>query len=274
MTTFRTGHTAAAAAILIILSAAPACGGERQSGEVFRDCRQCPEIVVIPAGSFVMGSDDPGARGQFRKEMPARRVTIERPFAIGKFEVTFDEWQACRDDGGCTVKPDDHKWGRGRRPVVNITFANTGEYLRWITNKTGHSYRLPTEAEWEYAARAGTATAYSWGDEVGMDNANCRTCAPEISHQTFPVGSYKPNPFGLYDVHGNVWEWVEDCWNPNHKGAPVDGSARLSGKCQYRVTRSGSWYYVSTNVRSAYRAKYIARAYSYGIGFRLLRELP
>ncbi len=274
MTTFRTSQAAAAAVAFIILAAAPACGGERQSGEVFRDCRQCPEIVAVPAGSFVMGSDDPGARGQFKKEIPAHRVTIKRPFAIGKFEVTFDEWRACRDDGGCQAKPNDHKWGRGRRPVVNITFANVGNYLRWITSKTGHSYRLPTEAEWEYAARAGTATAYSWGDEVGMDNANCRTCAPEISHQTFPVGSYKPNPFGLYDVHGNVWEWVEDCWNPNHNGAPGDGSVRLSGDCRYRVTRSGSWYYVSTNVRSAYRAKYPAKAYSYGIGFRVLRELP
>jgi formylglycine-generating enzyme required for sulfatase activity len=123
-------------------------------------------------------------------------------------------------------------------------------------------------------ARAGTRTAYSWGDDPGTTNANCRTCAPHISHKSYKVGKYKPNPWGLFDVHGNVWEWVEDCWNKAHAGAPADGSARTEGKCRYRVTRSGSWYYVSTNVRSGYRAKFIARAYSYGIGLRPLRELP
>jgi len=262
-------YSAVLAAIVVVLSVSPARGGESRPGEVFRDCPQCPELVVVPAGSFVMGTD-----GKKRYEKPAHRVEIPRPFAIGKYELTFEEWGVCVDAGGCKRLPNDHEWGRGRRPVMNITWEEAKEYLNWLGAKTGHAYRLPTEAEWEFAARGGTTTEYSWGDDVGTDNANCRTCAPKISHETFEVGRYKPNPFGLYDVHGNVWEWVEDCWNPNYVDAPVDGSANIDGDCRYRVTRSGSWYYVSSNVRSAYRAKYIAKAFSYGIGLRVLRELP
>lgn len=245
-----------------------------KAGKLFRDCPQCPIMVVIPAGSYVMGSDDPGPRGKYRYELPAHKVTIPHPFAIGQYEVTFQEWEACHKDGVCSVLPDDHKWGKGRRPIMNISFAHTGEYLRWISKKTGKTYRLPSEAEWEYAARGGTTTQYSWGDAPGKTNANCRTCLPKIPHQTFPVGTYKPNPFGLYDVHGNVWEWMQDCWTPHYIGAPTDGSPRTSGDCKYRVTRSGSWYYVSSNVRSAYRAKFLAKAFSYGIGMRVVRELP
>jgi formylglycine-generating enzyme required for sulfatase activity len=258
---------AAAAAVLLV--PAPAEAGDRKAGDVFRDCDACPEMVVVPAGTYVMGEDK-----RHRYEKPAHEVTIAKPFAIGRFELTFDEWEACHADGACEKNPDDHKWGRGRRPVMNISWFDARQYLGWISKKTGHTYRLPTEAEWEYAARAGTRTAYSWGEEPGKTNANCRTCAPHISHKTYPVGKYEPNPWGLYDVHGNVWEWVEDCWHKSHAGAPADGSARSDGKCRYRVTRSGSWYYVSTNVRSGYRAKFIARAYSYGIGLRPLRELP
>lgn len=247
------------------LAAAPAGAAEPV---VFRDCPQCPEMVTAPAGSFIMGDD-----GDFKYEKPAHRVTIPYSFAIGRYEVTFDEWAACLDEGGCQKNPDDHKWGREKRPVVNITFDEAEGYAGWLSAKTGHKYRLPTEAEWEYAARGGTDTEYWWGDEVGDDNANCRTCAPTISHETYPVGSYKPNPFGLYDVHGNVWEWVRDCWRPDYLNAPVDGAARLDGDCRFRVNRSGSWYYVSTNVRAAYRAKFPANAFSYGIGLRVVREV-
>ena len=284
-------------AVLLTLTPSLAAD-ERRPSESFRDCPQCPELLVVPAGTYLMGKD-----GGAKREGPAHRVTIGSAFAIGKYEATFDEWEVCIEEGGCKVMimgpaplgkrevsfaewkacltddqcqalPDDHKWGRGRHPVMNINFSEAEDFVRWLSRKTGHVYRLPTEAEWEYAARGGTSTAYSWGDEVGSDNANCRTCAPTKSHKTFPVGSYKPNPFGLYDVHGNVWEWVQDCWYPSHEGAPADGSARLADTCKYRTTRSGSWYYVSTNVRSTYRARFNPRAFSYGIGLRVLRELP
>ncbi len=238
-------------------------------GEVFRDCPRCPELAVLPAGSFIMGS-----QSRFKREMPAHRVTLARSFALGRFEVTFDEWKACSDDGACKADPDDHKWGRGRRPVINVTFDQIKAYLAWLSSKTGRTYRLPSEAEWEYAARGGTKTKYWWGDQVGKGKANCRDCGPKTSRRTYPTGTFEPNPFGLYDVHGNVWEWVEDCWNPDYTNAPADGSARLDGDCALRVTRSGSWYYFSKNLRSAARSKFPAKAYSYGIGFRVLREGP
>ncbi len=241
-----------------------------ESGVVFQDCAVCPEMTVIPAGSFIMGSD-----GRHKYERPSRQVTITRPFAMGVYEVTFDEWQACFFDGACAQVPDDHKWGKGRRPVMNITWFDTQTYLAWLSKKTGHNYRLPTEAEWEFAARGGTTTEFWWGDEVGENLANCRDCkSPWSKKGSAPVGSFKPNPFGLYDVHGNEWEWLQDCWNPSHRGAPSDGSARLDGDCQFRVIRSGSWYYFSKNMRSAWRFKNDARVKSYGIGMRVLRELP
>ncbi len=227
-------------------------------------------MVVVPAGSYVMGSD-----GRHKYERPAHRVAIAKPFAIGRYEVTFDEWQACVDGGGCARMPDDHTWGRGRRPVINIDWREARDYAAWLGAETGQPYRLPSEAEWEYAARAGTTTAYWWGDEVGVNRANCRDCGSKWSKKgSAPVGSFEANPFGLYDMHGNIWEWTEDCWNPNHVDAPTDGSARLEGDCALRLTRSGSWYYFSKNVRSAWRFKIDARVRSYGIGLRVLRDLP
>ena len=241
-------------------------------GTIFKDCATCPELVVVPEGRFVMGSN-----GRYETESPAHLVDIKQPFAIGRYEVTFDQWQMCVTDGGCTTEPDDHTWGRGARPVMNVTWFEAAEYAAWISRRSGRAYRLPTEAEWEYAARAGTRTEYAWGDEAtGKALANCRDCGAEISHQTEPVGSFPPNPWGLYDMHGNVWEWTADCWVPNYEAAPADGSARqvpAGGKCAERVMRSGSWYYFSKNLRSRWRAKNDPRVRSYGIGFRLVREL-
>ncbi|MBL6928597.1 MAG: formylglycine-generating enzyme family protein [Rhodospirillales bacterium] len=247
----------------------PVQAAEYKPGDSIWDCSTCPEMIVVPAGSFTMGADS-----RYKYERPAHKVTIPKPFAIGRFEITFDQWLACVDEGGCAKDPDDHKWGKGIHPIMNISWAEANGYTEWLSKKTGHTYRLPSEAEWEYAARGGTTTAYSWGDAPGKDRANCRNCGDEIPHRTFPVGSFEPNPFGLYDVHGNVWEWTADCWNATHKDAPGDGSTRLAGNCMMRVTRSGSWYYVNTNLRSAYRSKYPAKAFSYGIGMRILRELP
>jgi len=251
------------------MAAEPGKDGAKKPGDFFSDCEDCPELAVIPAGSYLMG-----AGGLYKREKPAHEVTIPRPFAMGRYEVTFDQWKACGDGGGCARKPDDHKWGRGKRPVMNITFGDAKGYLAWISAKTGKTYRLPTEAEWEYAARAGTTTQFWWGDAIGSKKANCRDCAPTISHETYPVGTFEANPFGLYDVHGNVWEWVEDCWNPTYYNAPTDGSAWTESNCHFRTTRSGSWYYFNKNLRSASRSKFPAKAFSYGIGFRVVRELP
>ena len=265
------GSVPAILALLGFLMAAPANAGQAQEpGDTFRDCVACPEMVVLPAGAFVMGTD-----GRHEYERPAHRVTLDRAFAMGKFELTFEEWGACFDDGGCGRMPDDHKWGRGRRPVINITWNDTKTYVEWLGAKTGKTYRLPTEAEWEYAAHAGTTSEFSWGDEVGKNLANCRDCGSKWSQkESAPVGSFAPNPFGLHDMHGNIWEWVEDCWTPSHQGAPADGRARLDGDCRNRVMRGGSWYYFSKNARSTWRFKNDARVKSYGIGMRVVRELP
>ncbi len=239
-------------------------------GDVFRDCPKCPEMKVLPAGLFVMGTN-----GRHKRERPARRVRVAKPFAIGVSELTFDSWQACLDDGGCKHVPDDHDWGRGNRPVINVKISNVENYIAWINAKTGKTYRLPSEAEWEYAARGGTTTEYWWGDEVGKGNVNCRKCGTKWSGKgSAPTRALKPNPFGLYEMNGNIWEWVGDCWNENHEGAPKDASTRTTGDCKYRVMRGGSWYYYSKLARSSYRFKNGVNVKSYNIGFRLVREIP
>lgn len=257
-------HAAAAIVAAIGVSAAAT-----PPGTVFRDCPACPEMVVLPAGRFVMGADD-----IYKAERPAHPVEIARPFAVGRYEVTFDEFQACVDAGGCAKTPYDHEWGQGDRPVINVTFAEAEAYARWLSEHAGHVYRLPSEAEWEYADRAGTTTTFWWGDELGENRANCRGCGSEWDGiSTAPVGGFAPNPFGLYDTAGNVIEWTADCWHPDHTGAPADGSVRSDGDCRYRVIRGGNWYYVKKTVRSAWRARNDSRTNSYGIGFRLVREL-
>jgi len=241
-----------------------------KSGQVFRDCTACPELVVIPKGLFMMGSN-----GRYKSARPAHRVSIKKPFAIGRFEVTFEQWLTCVADGGCQHKPDDHKWGRTGRPVINVNWNQAKTYLRWISTRTGHTYRLPSEAEWEYVHRAGTTTRFWWGDEVGVGKANCKDCQSQWSaRSTAPVGSFPANPFGVYDTSGNVFEWVEDCWNPDHLGAPKAGQARTEGNCHYRVIRGGSFYYFNKVARAFYRAKNPPTVNSYWLGFRVLRELP
>jgi formylglycine-generating enzyme required for sulfatase activity len=229
-------------------------------------------MVVLPAGTFVMG--DPS--GHSASEKPAVEVVIPHPFALGRTEVTFDDWTTCVAAKACRKVPDDHGWGRGRRPVVNITLDEARRYADWIGRKAGLACRLPSEAEWEYAARAGTTTAYPWGAEVGHGNANCRNCFGEAAahdvYGTRPVASFAPNPWGLYDMAGNVWEWTADCWSPSHDGAPTDGSA-VGGACGERVIKGGSWYYFAPMSRPAARARNGAEVWSYNIGFRVLCEL-
>jgi formylglycine-generating enzyme required for sulfatase activity len=225
------------------------------SGDSFKDCADCPEMVVVPKGSFSMGSPS-GEDGRYDDEGPQHEVTIGKPFAVGKFVVTFDEWDACVSGGGCkgNSSPGDEGWGRGRRPVINVNRDDAQEYVKWLSRKTGKNYRLLSEAEWEYAARAGTRTRYFWGDSVGRNNANCDGCGSEWDNKkTAEVGQFQPNAFGLYDMAGNVWQRTDDCWNGNYNGAPNDGAAMTTGDCSQRVLRGGSWANAPRILRAAAR---------------------
>jgi formylglycine-generating enzyme required for sulfatase activity len=244
-------------------------------GTTFRDCSKCPEMVVVPAGKFMMGQADGD-----EDEKPVHEVVIAKPFAVGKFEVTFDEYDACAADGGCVKfpHPDDEGWGRGRHPVINIPWENIGGYLDWLSKKTGKHYRLLSEAEWEYAARAGTTTNYAFGDRIGHDQANF-SFGVQGKGRTVEVGSYPPNAWGLYDMHGNVWEWVEDCYEKsydidiNGKKTPADGSAYTFLRCPTRVARGGSWDYEAKDLRSALRYA-VKPIYDLNdVGFRVARSL-
>ena len=232
-----------------------------------------PEMAVIPAGSFRMGC----VSGQdcFDYEQPVREVTIPRAFAVSKYEVTFAQWDACVLSGGCGgYHPDDRGWGRGRRPVINVSWDDAQEYVRWLFRQTGQTYRLLTEAEWEYVARAGSSTLYSWGDAIGNNRANCSGCGSQWDNrQTAPVGSFPPNAFGVHDMHGNVWEWVEDCWNGSYVGAPSDGSAWRSGYCSLLVLRGGSWDISPRDLRSACRVRDPSGYRNDNGGFRVARTL-
>jgi formylglycine-generating enzyme required for sulfatase activity len=201
-------------------------------------------------------------------------VIILKPFAVGKYTVTFDEWDWCVKEGGCKTNPSDAGWGRGNRPVINVSWNDAKEYVAWLSKKTGKSYRLLSEAEWEYAARAGTAAKYYWGDDIGKGNANCDGCGSQWDgKQTAPMGSFKPNPWGLYDMAGNVWQWVEDCWHDNYNGAPKDGSPAIEISGCPRVLRGGSWNDDPLSPRAAWRIRSNAELRSYGFGFRVARTL-
>jgi formylglycine-generating enzyme required for sulfatase activity len=259
-----------------------------KAGESFRECapRQdgkdyCPEMIVVPAGSFMMGSQ-PNDNGAFKNEFPWHPVTIAKPFAVSKFELTFAEWDTCFAHGGCLENPGDAGWGRGEQPVIYVRWDDGQQYVKWLSTITGKRYRLLTEAEHEYATRAGATTAYPWGDLVGKNNANCAGCNSRWDHdRTAPAGSFAPNAFGLYDMVGNVWEWVEDCYHSGYEiataqekvRAPADGSAWLDGDCSLRVIRGGSWAYLDRTVRSASRNFSPTDARFNYLGFRVARTL-
>ena len=242
-------------------------------GETFQDCAECPKMVVVPSGRFTMGSSR-GEAGHTEYEEPMRRVRIDYQFAVGVYEVTFDEWYACMDAGGCgSYIPDDEGWGRGNRPVIHVSWDDAQSYVRWLSARTGKTYRLLSEAEWEYVARAGTETAYSWGDSIGVNRANCRGCGSQWNEQTAPVGSFAANAWGVHDMHGNVSEWVQDCWNDNYEDAPTDGSTRESKEECSRVIRGGRWYSDPSDLRSAARNLFPINFRSKGYGFRVARDL-
>jgi formylglycine-generating enzyme required for sulfatase activity len=247
-------------------------------GDRFRECaKDCPEMVVVPAGEFMMGSL-PSEKGRRGSEGPQHKVTIARPMAVSKFEVTFADWDACVSGGGCPQegRASDFGWGRGTRPVIFVSWDDAQHYVAWLSRMTGKVYRLLTEAEWEYAARAGTTTAYSWGDEIGKGNANCSACGSRWDNrQPAPVGSFAPNAFGLHDMHGNVSEWVEDCYHDNYSRAPTDGSPWTTGDCR-RVVRGGSWSFPRLPgelPRAAFRYWLPTIAAYNDLGFRVGRTL-
>jgi formylglycine-generating enzyme required for sulfatase activity len=226
-------------------------------------------MVAIPAGKFMMGSPESEKESD---ESPQHEVTIAMPFAVGKFTVTFAEWDACTAAGACP-KANDAGWGHGNRPVMNVSWDDAKQYVAWLSRVSEKTYKLLSEAEWEYAARAGTSTAYYWGDEIGSGNANCRECGSEWDkRQTAPVGSFKPNAFGLHDMAGNVWQWVEDC-KGSYEGASSDGSANTTKGCNFRVLRGGSWFVNPQNLRSAFRDFSNPGNRDYDVGFRVARTL-
>jgi formylglycine-generating enzyme required for sulfatase activity len=259
----------------------------------FRECANgdCPEMIVIPAGSFVMGSSQAeqsryastqrGAAandlqnylpGALASEGPQHRVALPRPFAVSRFDVTFAEWDACVSVGGCR-KNVDGGMGRGAKPAVSVSWNDAEQYVAWLSKMTGRPYRLLTEAEWEYAARAGTTTTYFWGDEIGTGNADCLGCGGKATDQTTPVGSFPANAFGLYDMAGEVWQWVEDCYSPSYDRTPTDGSASTRQDCGYRVVRGGAWNIGPDYARSAIRFRYPPNYQSLNRGFRVARTL-
>ncbi|MCI4663891.1 MAG: SUMF1/EgtB/PvdO family nonheme iron enzyme [Neomegalonema sp.] len=292
-----------AAAIVLVIGAswqeAAKALQTAQKPKPFRDCDRCPWMVAIPGGTFLMGSPK-DEEGRASNEGPQQEIKI-KPFAMGVYEVTFREWDACVAANSKAVKycrpiKTDAGWGRGLRPVINVSWEDiTGKkkekdgylgFLAWMNTHApkGYRYRLPSEAEWEYATRAGSKTAYWWGKKATFKDANFNdrsrgeeewfaraSWSGHLRGQTLPVGAFKPNPFGLYDVHGNVYEWVEDCWNSSLEGRPRDGSARRNGDCSAAVLRGGSWSYIAEDLRSAVRGGSLRHFRNADVGFRLAR---
>lgn len=288
-------------ALLILTASSFQSAQTKKAGQTFKECRNCPEMVVVPAGTFMMGSpaDEPDRRENERQH----RVTIARPYAIGKTEVTWDQWESCVRDRWCDgiavenalrTNPADGTplanfvdWGRGMRPVVGVSWYDAQTFVGWLNSKTGadDAYRLPSEAEWEYAARAGTTTAYPWGAKLDHNFGNFGGPGPGLGgkaegrdtwvDRTAPVASFPANKFGLHDMHGNVFEWVEDCFEADFANAPVDGSANKQGNCANRVFRDGTFLSNPYMQRSARRgAPYPAtqRGRNY-LGFRVAKTL-
>jgi len=251
----------AASAQAGVTPAPPSAG---KAGAELKDCPACPPLISLPAGEFTMGSNtsDPSER-------PAHKVTLAVPFAIGKYEVTVAQWNACADGNVCqrsTQAPN--------TPVRDISWDDAQQYLKWLSTASGKAYRLPTEAEWEYAARGGTATPYWWGEKMVAGKANCKDCGPPWKVDgPAPSGSFGANPYGLFDMNGSVWEWVSDCWHNSYKGAPADGSVWDEPDCTVRVIRGGSWREGASYMVSSTRFKYDASVRNSQNGFRVARSL-
>jgi formylglycine-generating enzyme required for sulfatase activity len=256
-------------------------------GDAFRDCGECPQMVVVPAGRFEMGSPR-GEAGRDEDEGPRRPVTIARPFAVSKYETRFDEWLLCVQDGACTTRPD-AGFGRGAHPVINVSWDDAKRYVAWLARKSGQPYRLLTEAEWEYVARARSRASRFWGEgqREACTFANVYDAFGKIAYEfpwasfacddgyvaTAPVGMFQPNAFGLYDTLGNVWEWTEDCYRDSYAGAPSDGSAWIAENCESRVFRGGGWSFLPQHVRTADRDSVAPDFRGASLGLRVARTL-
>ena len=270
---------APAATQIVVTALSPERERALKPQDMFQDCSQCPEMIVAPAGVFTMGAPANEPR-RASGEGPQHKVTFNRNFAVGRFALTFDEWDACVADGGCNgYKPDSQGWGRGTRPAINVSFLDAKAYLAWLNKKTGKPYRLLSEAEREYITRAGTTTPFWWGGAITTAEANYDGvpygggAKGEYRGRTEPVASFAPNPWGFYQVHGNVYEWTEDCGHDDYQGAPGDGSAWTSGDCGARVIRGGSWDYDGEYLRSASRLAYATDTRDVWLGFRVARSL-
>ncbi len=255
---------------------------KKVTGSSFKDCSNCPEMTVLPSGNLKMGSTTQ-EDGHNKTESPVHQVSIPYRLAISKREITFAQWQSCVASGGCRgYTPDDHGWGRGNLPVINVSWLDTQHYLKWLNARTGQNYRLLSEAEWEYAARGGKQSAYSTGNTLTTRQANfdgstlfVRGRPGKYRKKTVSVGSFRANTFGLYDMSGNVMEWVQDCWHPNYQDAPINGKARDdTPNCKARVLRGGSWYYENIQSRSAARKSFAPTTRLNMAGFRIARPLP
>jgi formylglycine-generating enzyme required for sulfatase activity len=289
-------------AVLISGFVSTSCAGVQESyspGKEFTDCTGCPTMVVVPAGSFIMGP--PTSFPSFSQgDGPLRQETISQNFAVGKFEVTVAQYASFvsatgrASGGGCYLwtgsdwkEEASRSWSNpgftqsDQHPVVCVNWEDADSYVSWLSGKTGRTYRLLSETEWEYSARAGTTTAYHWGNDINHERANYGTdeCCEGLASgkdqwvNTAPAGSFAANAFGLYDMHGNVWEWAADCWNASYEGAPSGGSAWSTGDCSKRVSRGGSWNYSPRVLRSAHRGRSDSASRSHIFGFRVARTL-
>lgn len=241
-------------------------------------------MMVIPAGSFWQGSDE-DAPLALKKETPRRMVTLAEPFAISVFEITFEQWDRCVADGGCSNRPGDNGWGRAKRPVIMVSWNDAQEYVAWLSQESGQSYSLPSESQWEYAARAGEESDWPEGDparvcqfaNVAGGESGFRwqhaDCADGVAIETLPVGSLRPNAFGLYDTIGNVSEWTLDCMNLSYLDAPADGSAWSRGICSSRMTRGGSWFTGTREIRLPARFNLKNGDRNDFTGFRVVRKI-
>ena len=256
--------------LAILLLCVFICDGNASAvSQSYKDCKTCPEMVVVPRGYYnsYSGKNISGTSLQ-------QKISFQNSFSLSKFEITFNEWDDCVKNRQCSQIPDDHKWGRGMRPVINIKYSDIIQYLSWLSKLTGYTYRLPSESEWEYAAMAGNRNIYF--KETGLKKGlrNCRDCETKWSGiKSAPVGQFPPNSFGLHDMLGNVFEYVQDCWTKNRNTPPANGLPIVWENCPSKVIKGGAWYYLSKAAQPRFRARNDINFASYILGFRVLREM-
>lgn len=247
---------------IIGLSAQNVSATELRAGEIFSDCQTCPKMIVVPAGKFSMGTNDGDD-----SERPKHIVTISKAFAVGVYEVTQAEWLSVMGSNPSENVGD-------RYPVENVSWEDANEYIHKLSDRSGNEYRLLSEAEWEYVARAGSTSLYYWGSSWGGDGDCARCTMDKSGNHTYPVGSFPPNEFGLFDMYGNVWEWVQDCRNPDYTDGPTTEAPMLTGNCTARVLRGGAWRNIPKYLRSSDRISYKTSVEHFIFGFRVAKTLP